>query len=158
MERITTPALAEAFIQEQVAEIRRQVGDKRVLLALSGGVDSSVVAALLIRAIGRQLVCVHVNHGLLRKGEPEQVVKVFRDEMNANLIYVDAVDRFLDKLAGVSDPETKRKIIGAEFIRVFEEEARKLEGISFLAQGTIYPDILESDGVKAHHNVGGLPE
>ena len=158
MERITTPALAEAFIQEQVSEIRRQVGDKRVLLALSGGVDSSVVAALLIRAIGRQLVCVHVNHGLLRKGEPEQVVKVFRDEMNANLIYVDAVDRFLDKLAGVSDPETKRKIIGAEFIRVFEEEARKLEGISFLAQGTIYPDILESDGVKAHHNVGGLPE
>lgn len=158
MERITTPALAEAFIQEQVDEIRRQVGDKRVLLALSGGVDSSVVAALLIRAIGRQLVCVHVNHGLLRKGEPEQVVKVFRDEMNANLIYVDAVDRFLDKLAGVSDPETKRKIIGAEFIRVFEEEARKLEGISFLAQGTIYPDILESDGVKAHHNVGGLPE
>ena len=158
MERITTPALAEAFIQEQVDEIRRQVGDKRVLLALSGGVDSSVVAALLIRAIGRQLVCVHVNHGLLRKGEPEQVVKVFRDEMNANLIYVDAVDRFLDKLAGVSDPETKRKIIGAEFIRVFEEEARKLEGISFLAQGTIYPDILESDGVKAHHNVGGLPD
>ncbi len=158
MERITTPALAEAFIQEQVAEIRAQVGDKKVLLALSGGVDSSVVAALLIRAIGKQLVCVHVNHGLLRKGEPEQVVQVFGKELNANLVYVDAVDRFLDKLAGVADPETKRKIIGAEFIRVFEEEARKLEGISFLAQGTIYPDILESHGVKAHHNVGGLPE
>ena len=158
MERITTPALAEQFIAQQVADIQAQVGDKKVLLALSGGVDSSVVAALLIRAIGKQLVCVHVNHGLLRKGEPEQVVKVFRDEMDANLIYVDAVDRFLDKLAGVADPETKRKIIGAEFIRVFEEEARKLEGIEFLAQGTIYPDILESGGVKAHHNVGGLPE
>lgn len=158
MVRITTPALAEAFIAEQVEAIQKQVGDKKVLLALSGGVDSSVVAALLIKAIGQQLVCVHVNHGLLRKGEPEQVVEVFRNQMNANLIYVDAVDRFLDKLAGVSDPETKRKIIGAEFIRVFEEEARKLEGIEFLAQGTIYPDILESDGVKAHHNVGGLPE
>ena len=158
MERITTTALAEQFIAQQVADIQVQVGDKKVLLALSGGVDSSVVAALLIKAIGKQLVCVHVNHGLLRKGEPEQVVKVFRDEMNANLIYVDAVDRFLDKLAGVADPETKRKIIGAEFIRVFEEEARKLEGIEFLAQGTIYPDILESGGVKAHHNVGGLPE
>ena len=158
MERITTPALAEAFINEQVAEIRAQVGDKKVLLALSGGVDSSVVAALLIKAIGKQLVCVHVNHGLLRKGEPEQVVQVFGKELDANLVYVDAVDRFLDKLADVADPETKRKIIGAEFIRVFEEEARKLEGISFLAQGTIYPDILESDGVKAHHNVGGLPE
>ncbi len=158
MERITTPALAGAFIEEQIAAIRAQVGDKKVLLALSGGVDSSVVAALLIRAIGQQLVCVHVNHGLLRKGEPEQVIKVFRNQMNANLIYVDAVDRFLDKLAGVEEPEKKRKIIGAEFIRVFEEEARKLEGIEFLAQGTIYPDILESDGVKAHHNVGGLPE
>jgi len=159
MQRITTPALAEQFIAEQVAAIKAQVGDKKVLLALSGGVDSSVVAALLIKAIGQNLVCVHVNHGLLRKGEPEQVVKVFRGEMNANLIYVDAVDRFLDKLAGVKDPETKRKIIGAEFIRVFEEEARKLTGIAFLAQGTIYPDILESkDGVKAHHNVGGLPE
>ena len=158
MERITTPALAEAFIAEQVEAIKKQVGDKKVLLALSGGVDSSVVAALLIKAIGDQLVCVHVNHGLLRKGEPEQVVEVFRNQMKANLIYVDAVDRFLDKLAGVADPETKRKIIGAEFIRVFEEEARKLSGIEFLAQGTIYPDILESDGVKAHHNVGGLPE
>lgn len=158
MERITTAALAAAFIEEQVEALRDQIGDKKVLLALSGGVDSSVVAALLIRAIGRQLVCVHVNHGLLRKGEPEQVVKVFRGEMNANLIYVDAVDRFLDKLAGVAEPEQKRKIIGAEFIRVFEEEARKLEGIEFLAQGTIYPDIIESDGVKAHHNVGGLPE
>ena len=158
MERITTPALAEAFINEQVAEIRAQVGDKKVLLALSGGVDSSVVAALLIKAVGKQLVCVHVNHGLLRKGEPEQVVQVFGKELDANLVYVDAVDRFLNKLADVADPETKRKIIGAEFIRVFEEEARKLEGISFLAQGTIYPDILESDGVKAHHNVGGLPE
>jgi len=159
MERITTPALAEKFIKEQVAAIKKQVGDKKVLLALSGGVDSSVVAALLIKAIGQNLVCVHVNHGLLRKGEPEQVIKVFRGEMNANLIYVDAVDRFLDKLAGVKDPETKRKIIGAEFIRVFEEEARKLTDIAFLAQGTIYPDILESkDGVKAHHNVGGLPE
>ena len=158
MERITTPALAEAFIDQQVAEIRAQVGDKKVLLALSGGVDSSVVAALLIKAIGKQLVCVHVNHGLLRKGEPEQVVQVFRNEMDANLVYVDAVDRFLDKLAGVEEPERKRKIIGAEFIRVFEEEARKLEGIKFLAQGTIYPDILESGPVKAHHNVGGLPE
>lgn len=158
MERITTPALAGAFIEEQIAAIRAQVGDRKVLLALSGGVDSSVVAALLIRAIGQQLVCVHVNHGLLRKGEPEQVIEVFRNQMNANLIYVDAVDRFLDKLAGVEEPEKKRKIIGAEFIRVFEEEARKLEGIEFLAQGTIYPDILESDGVKAHHNVGGLPE
>ena len=156
--RITTPALAEAFISEQVAALRKQIGDRRVLLALSGGVDSSVVAALLIKAVGQQLVCVHVNHGLLRKGEPEQVVQVFRHEMNANLVYVDATDRFLNKLAGVSDPEAKRKIIGAEFIRVFEEEARKLEGIEFLAQGTIYPDILESVGVKAHHNVGGLPE
>ena len=158
MERITTPALAEAFIEEQVKLVKEQVGDKKVLLALSGGVDSSVVAALLIKAIGQQLVCVHVNHGLLRKGEPEQVVEVFRNQMNANLIYVDAVDRFLDKLAGVAEPEKKRKIIGAKFIRVFEEEARRLEGIEFLAQGTIYPDILESDGVKAHHNVGGLPE
>ena len=158
MERITTPTLANAFIAQQIEEIRAQVGSKKVLLALSGGVDSSVVAALLIKAIGKQLVCVHVNHGLLRKGEPEQVVKVFRDEMDANLIYVDAVDRFLDKLAGVSDPETKRKIIGKEFIEVFNDEAKKLEGIDFLAQGTIYPDILESHGVKAHHNVGGLPE
>ena len=158
MERITTAALAEKFIQEQVKEIQNQVGDKKVLLALSGGVDSSVVAALLIRAIGQQLVCVHVNHGLLRKGEPEQVVEVFRNQMKANLIYVDAVDRFLDKLQGVAEPEQKRKIIGAEFIRVFEEEARKQEGIRFLAQGTIYPDILESGPVKAHHNVGGLPE
>ena len=158
MQRITTPELAQAFIDEQIAELRAQVGDKKVLLALSGGVDSSVVAALLIKAIGKQLVCVHVNHGLLRKGEPEQVIEVFRNQMDANLIYVDAVDRFLDKLAGVAEPEKKRKIIGAEFIRVFEEEARKLEGIEFLAQGTIYPDILESDGVKAHHNVGGLPE
>ena len=158
MERITTPALANAFIARQIKEIRAQVGSRKVLLALSGGVDSSVVAALLIKAIGKQLVCVHVNHGLLRKGEPEQVVKVFRDEMDANLIYVDAVDRFLDKLAGVSDPETKRKIIGKEFIEVFNDEAKKLEGIDFLAQGTIYPDILESHGVKAHHNVGGLPE
>ena len=158
MERITAPELARKFIDGQIAEIRSQVGEKKVLLALSGGVDSSVVAALLIKAIGKQLVCVHVNHGLLRKGEPEQVVRVFRDEMDANLIYVDAVDRFLDKLAGVSDPETKRKIIGAEFIEVFNDEAKKLEGIDFLAQGTIYPDILESHGVKAHHNVGGLPE
>lgn len=158
MERITTAELAEAFIEEQVKGIREQVGDKKVLLALSGGVDSSVVAALLIKAIGKQLVCVHVNHGLLRKGEPEQVVEVFRNQMDANLVYVDAIDRFLDKLEGVEEPEKKRKIIGAEFIRVFEEEARKLEGIEFLAQGTIYPDILESDGVKAHHNVGGLPE
>ena len=158
MVRITTEELAAAFIEEQVQAIQEQVGDKKVLLALSGGVDSSVVAALLIKAIGKQLVCVHVNHGLLRKGEPEQVVQVFRDEMDANLVYVDAIDRFLDKLDGVEEPEQKRKIIGAEFIRVFEEEARKLEGIEFLAQGTIYPDILESDGVKAHHNVGGLPE
>jgi len=158
MERITTAALAEAFIDEQVKELREQIGDKKVLLALSGGVDSSVVAALLIKAVGKQLVCVHVNHGLLRKGEPEQVIEVFKNQMNANLVYVDAVDRFLDKLAGVAEPEKKRKIIGAEFIRVFEEEARKLDGIEFLAQGTIYPDILESDGVKAHHNVGGLPE
>lgn len=159
MTRITTKELADAFIAEQVDEIRKQVGDKKVLLALSGGVDSSVVAALLIKAIGQQLVCVHVNHGLLRKGEPEQVIKVFKEEMNANLIYVDAVDRFLDKLAGVDDPETKRKIIGKEFIDVFVEEARKLDGIAFLGQGTIYPDILESkDGIKAHHNVGGLPE
>ena len=158
MERIATAEGAQAFINEAVDAVRKQVGDGKVLLALSGGVDSSVVAALLIKAIGKNLVCVHVNHGLLRKGEPEQVVKVFRDEMDANLIYVDAVDRFLDKLAGVAEPEQKRKIIGAEFIRVFEEEARKLDGIGFLAQGTIYPDILESDGVKAHHNVGGLPE
>ena len=158
MERITTKELAEAFIDEQVKALREQIGDKKVLLALSGGVDSSVVAALLIKAVGQQLVCVHVNHGLLRKGEPEQVIEVFKNQMNANLIYVDAVDRFLDKLAGVAEPEKKRKIIGAEFIRVFEEEARKLDGIEFLAQGTIYPDILESDGVKAHHNVGGLPE
>ncbi len=157
MERITTPALAEAFIGEQVQALRKQIGDKKVLLALSGGVDSSVVAALLIKAVGKQLVCVHVNHGLLRKGESEQVVRVFRDELGASLIYVDAVDRFLDKLAGVSDPETKRKIIGKKFIDVFAEEAAKLDGIRFLAQGTIYPDILESDGVKAHHNVGGLP-
>ena len=158
MERITTPALAEAFIEEQLSALREQIGDKKVLLALSGGVDSSVVAALLIKAVGKQLVCVHVNHGLLRKGEPEQVIEVFRNQMDANLVYVDAVDRFLDKLAGVAEPEQKRKIIGAEFIRVFEEEARKLDGIKFLSQGTIYPDILESGPVKAHHNVGGLPE
>ena len=158
MVRITTPELANAFIDEKVAEIRAQVGDGKVLLALSGGVDSSVVAALLIRAIGKNLVCVHVNHGLLRKGEPEQVVEVFRNQMDANLVYVDAVDRFLSKLEGVAEPEKKRKIIGAEFIRVFEEEARKQEGVDFLAQGTIYPDILESGTVKAHHNVGGLPE
>lgn len=158
MARINTKELAEAFIDEQVKALREQIGNKKVLLALSGGVDSSVVAALLIKAVGRQLVCVHVNHGLLRKGEPEQVVEVFRNQMDANLVYVDAVDRFLDKLAGVADPEQKRKIIGAEFIRVFEEEARKQEDIKFLAQGTIYPDIIESDGVKAHHNVGGLPE
>ena len=158
MERITSPELAKKFIDEQVEAIKAQVGDKKVLLALSGGVDSSVVAALLIKAIGDQLVCVHVNHGLLRKGEPEMVVKVFREELGANLIYSDSVDRFLNKLEGVDDPETKRKIIGAEFIEVFAEEARKLEGIEFLAQGTIYPDITESKGVKAHHNVGGLPE
>ncbi len=165
MERITTPALAQAFIEEQVAEVRKQVGDKKVLLALSGGVDSSVVAALLIKAIGKQLTCVHVNHGLMRKGESEDVIKVFGQELDANLVYVDATDRFLDLLAGVSDPERKRKIIGAEFINVFVDEARKLEGISFLAQGTIYPDILESvkqaegkKAVKSHHNVGGLPE
>ena len=158
MERINTPQLAQAFIEEQIKEIKEQVGDKKVLLALSGGVDSSVVAALLIKAVGKQLVCVHVNHGLLRKGEPEQVIKVFKDEMDANLIYVDAVDRFLDKLAGVDDPEQKRHIIGEEFIDVFAEEARKLEGVEFLAQGTIWPDILESEaGIKAHHNAGGLP-
>lgn len=158
MARINTTELANDFISAQVNEIRSQVGDKKVLLALSGGVDSSVVAALLIKAVGKQLVCVHVNHGLLRKGEPEQVIEVFRNQLDANLVYVDAVERFLSKLADVSDPETKRKIIGAEFIRVFEEEARKQENIEFLAQGTIYPDIIESDGVKAHHNVGGLPE
>ena len=159
MKRITTPELAQAFIDEQISELKAQIGDKKVLLALSGGVDSSVVAALLIKAVGDQLVCVHVNHGLLRKGEPEQVIKVFRDELGAQLIYVDAVDRFLDKLAGVTDPERKRKIIGKEFIDVFAEEARKLDGIEFLGQGTIYPDILESkDAIKAHHNVGGLPE
>ena len=158
MERITTPLLAEKFIEEQLQALKAQIGDKKVLLALSGGVDSSVVAALLIKAVGSQLTCVHVNHGLLRKGEPEQVIKVFREELGANLIYVDAVDRFLDKLAGVADPEQKRKIIGKEFIDVFAEEARKLDGIRFLAQGTIYPDILESGPVKSHHNVGGLPE
>ena len=155
--RITTPELAQAFIDEQIAALKAQIGDKKVLLALSGGVDSSVVAALLIKAIGQNLVCVHVNHGLLRKGEPEQVIEVFRNQMDANLIYVDAVDRFLDQLAGVADPETKRKIIGKVFIDVFAEEAAKLDGISFLAQGTIYPDILESGPVKSHHNVGGLP-
>ena len=159
MERIATPEQAKAYIEEQLAALRAQIGDKKVLLALSGGVDSSVVAALLIKAVGKQLVCVHVNHGLLRKGEPEQVIQVFRDEMDANLIYVDAVDRFLDKLAGVTDPEQKRMIIGKEFIDVFAEEAHKLEGIEFLAQGTIWPDILESEaGIKAHHNAGGLPE
>ena len=158
MARINTPELAAKFIEEQVAELRAQIGDKKVLLALSGGVDSSVLAALLIKAVGKQLVSVHVNHGLLRKGEPEQVVDVFRNQLDANLVYVEAIDRFLEKLEGVSEPEQKRKIIGAEFIRVFEEEARKLEGIEFLAQGTIYPDIVESGPVKAHHNVGGLPE
>ena len=159
MVRITTPELANAFIDEQVKALRAQIGDKKVLLALSGGVDSSVVAALLIKAVGDQLISVHVNHGLLRKGEPEQVIEVFRNQMKANLIYVDATDRFLDKLAGVSDPETKRKIIGGEFIEVFAEEARKLDGIEFLGQGTIWPDILESEnGIKAHHNAGGLPE
>ena len=158
MQRITTKELADQFIAEQVAAVRAQVGDRKVLLALSGGVDSSVVAALLVKAIGKQLVCVHVNHGLMRKGESEEVVQVFRDELDANLVYVDATDRFLDKLVNVAEPEEKRKIIGGEFIRVFEEEARKIDGIDFLAQGTIYPDILESDGVKAHHNVGGLPE
>ena len=159
MKRITTPELAKAFIDEQIAALRAQIGDRKVLLALSGGVDSSVVAALLIKAVGQQLTCVHVNHGLLRKGEPEQVIEVFRNQMKANLIYVDAVDRFLDKLAGVSDPETKRKIIGNEFIEVFAEEARKLDGVSLLAQGTIWPDILESEGgIKAHHNAGGLPD
>ena len=163
MQRITTPELAEAFIAEQVAAVRAQVGDKKVLLALSGGVDSSVVAALLIKAIGKQLVCVHVNHGLLRKGEPEQVVEVFRNQMDANLVYVDAVDRFLDKLAGVADPETKRKVIGVEFIRVFEEEAKKIGAVDFLVQGTIYPDVIESGlgksaVIKSHHNVGGLPD
>ena len=157
LKRITTPEAANAFIDDQIKAIKEQVGDNKVLLALSGGVDSSVVAALLIKAIGKNLVCVHVNHGLLRKGEPEQVIEVFKNQMDANLIYVDAVDRFLDKLADVSDPETKRKIIGKEFIDVFAEEAGKQDGIKFLAQGTIYPDILESDGVKAHHNVGGLP-
>ena len=158
MARINTPELAQQFIEEQITEIRNQVGDKKVLLALSGGVDSSVVAALLIKAIGKQLVCVHVNHGLMRKGESEQVIEVFQNQLDANLIYIDATDRFLDLLAGVDEPEKKRKIIGGEFIKVFDEEASKLEGISFLAQGTIYPDIIESDGVKAHHNVGGLPE
>ncbi len=158
MERITTKALADTFITQQISALRGQIGGGKVLLALSGGVDSSVVAALLIKAVGKQLICVHVNHGLLRKGEPEQVVEVFRNRMDANLIYVDAKDRFLNKLTGISDPEEKRKIIGAEFIRVFEEEASKLNGIEFLAQGTIYPDILESGPVKAHHNVGGLPD
>ena len=159
MQRIATAAQANAFIDEQVAALRSQIGDKKVLLALSGGVDSSVVAALLIRAVGKQLVCVHVNHGLLRKGEPEQVIEVFRNQMDANLVYVDATDRFLNKLAGVTDPEQKRKIIGGEFIQVFAEEARKQDGITFLAQGTIWPDILESEnGIKAHHNAGGLPE
>lgn len=158
MARITTKALAEAFIEEQVLALRKTIGNKKVLLALSGGVDSSVVAALLIKAVGRQLVCVHVNHGLMRKGESEQVVEVFKNQLDANLVYVDASERFLNLLAGVEEPERKRKIIGGEFIKVFDEEASKLQGISFLAQGTIYPDILESDGVKAHHNVGGLPE
>ena len=158
MKRINSPELANKFIDEQIEIVRKQVGDKKVLLALSGGVDSSVVAALLVKAVGKQLVCVHVNHGLMRKGESQQVIDVFQNQLGANLVYVDATDRFLDKLAGIDNPEQKRKIIGGEFIRVFEEEARKLEGIAFLAQGTIYPDIIESDGVKAHHNVGGLPE
>lgn len=158
MARINTPELAKAFIDEQIDAIKNQVGSGKVLLALSGGVDSSVVAALISKAIGKNLICVHVNHGLLRKGEPEQVCKVFGEQFDSQLIYVDAVDRFLDKLAGVDEPEKKRKIIGAEFIEVFAEEAKKLEGVGFLGQGTIYPDILESDGVKAHHNVGGLPE
>jgi len=158
MKRINTKELADAFIEEQIADVRKTVGDKKVLLALSGGVDSSVVAALLIKAIGKQLVCVHVNHGLMRKGESEQVIEVFKNQLDANLIYIDATDRFLDLLAGVAEPEKKRKIIGGEFIKVFDEEAAKLTDVSFLAQGTIYPDILESDGVKAHHNVGGLPE
>ncbi|MBE7052061.1 MAG: glutamine-hydrolyzing GMP synthase [Ruminococcaceae bacterium] len=158
MQRITTKELADSFIAEQIALVREQVGDKKVLLALSGGVDSSVVAALLIKAIGKQLVCVHVNHGLMRKGESENVIEVFQNQLDANLIYVDATDRFLDLLKGVAEPEKKRKIIGGEFIKVFDEEAAKLTDIKFLAQGTIYPDILESDGVKAHHNVGGLPE
>ncbi len=158
MKRIDSPELANKFIDEQIEIVRKQVGDKKVLLALSGGVDSSVVAALLVKAVGKQLVCVHVNHGLMRKGESQQVIDVFQNQLGANLVYVDATDRFLDKLAGINNPEQKRKIIGGEFIRVFEEEARKLEGIAFLAQGTIYPDIIESDGVKAHHNVGGLPE
>ncbi len=158
MERIATSEQAVAFIDEQVGKIKNQVGERKVLLALSGGVDSSVVAALLIKAVGKQLVCVHVNHGLLRKGEPEQVIEVFRNRMDAELIYVDAIDRFLDKLAGVEDPERKRKIIGSEFIEVFAEEARKIKDIKFLAQGTIYPDILESETVKSHHNVGGLPK
>ncbi len=158
MKRIDSPELANKFIDEQIEIVRKQVGDKKVLLALSGGVDSSVVAALLVKAVGKQLVCVHVNHGLMRKGESQQVIDVFQNQLGANLVYVDATDRFLDKLAGIDNPEQKRKIIGGEFIRVFEEEARKLEGIAFLAQGTIYPDIIESDGVKAHHNVGGLPE
>ena len=157
MERITSPQLAQAFIEEQIAAVREQVGDKKVLLALSGGVDSSVVAALLIKAVGKQLTCVHVNHGLMRKGESEDVIRVFGQEMDANLIYVDAADRYLELLKGVAEPERKRKIIGEEFIKIFDEEANKLSGISFLAQGTIYPDILESKGVKAHHNVGGLP-
>ena len=158
MERITTPELAQAFIEEQVRALQAQIGDGNVLLALSGGVDSSVVAALLIKAVGKQLTCIHVNHGLMRKGESEQVIEVFRNQLGANLIYIDATDRFLDKLAGVDDPEQKRKIIGGEFIEVFDEEAAKLTNIGFLGQGTIYPDILESDGIKAHHNVGGLPE
>ena len=158
MLRITTPELAKSFIDIQIEAVRKQVGSRKVLLALSGGVDSSVVAALLIKAIGKQLICVHVNHGLMRKGESEQVVEIFRNQLDANLVYIDATDRFLEKLADVEEPETKRKIIGGEFIRIFEEEARKLTDVDFLAQGTIYPDILESDGVKAHHNVGGLPD